>query len=93
MSFKDHDKKTFIADTARAYASRRISKRDFMKKMAMAGVGFSAFSAGMLGNTPYHALLGGFLTAAALPFFIGWAETLREASLLPLWTRLLLLRM
>ena len=51
MSFKDHDKKTFIADTARAYADRRISKRDFLKKMALAGVGFSAFSAGMLGNT------------------------------------------
>jgi len=41
MSFRDHDKKTFIADTARAYAERRISKRDFMKKMSLAGVGFS----------------------------------------------------
>ncbi len=35
MSFRDHDKKTFIADTARAYAERRISKRDFMKKMSV----------------------------------------------------------
>ena len=50
MSFKDYDKKTFIADTARDFAARRISKRDFMKKMALAGVGFSAFSAGLLGG-------------------------------------------
>ena len=50
MSFRDHDKKTFIADTARDFAARRISKRDFLKKLGMAGVGLSAFSAGMLGN-------------------------------------------
>jgi multiple sugar transport system substrate-binding protein len=50
MSFKDYDKKTFIADAAADFARRRISKRDFLKKMALAGVGFSAFSAGMLGN-------------------------------------------
>ena len=30
MSFKDYDKKTFIADTAAEFASRRISKRDFL---------------------------------------------------------------
>ncbi len=59
MSFRDYDKKTFIADTAKAYAQRRISKRDFMKKMAMAGVGFSAFAAGLLGNTrPFRGNLG-----------------------------------
>ena len=51
MSFKDYDKKTFVADAARDFAARRISKRDFMKKMALAGVGFSAFSAGMLGGS------------------------------------------
>ena len=28
MSFKDYDKKTFIADVARDFAARRISKRD-----------------------------------------------------------------
>lgn len=49
MSFKHHDKLTFIKDTAEDFAQRRISKRDFMRKMAMAGVGFSAFNAGMLG--------------------------------------------
>jgi multiple sugar transport system substrate-binding protein len=59
MSFRDYDKKTFIADTARAYAERRISKRDFMKKMGLAGVGFSAFAAGLLGNTrAYRGNLG-----------------------------------
>jgi multiple sugar transport system substrate-binding protein len=50
MSFKDYDKKTFIADTARDFAMRRISKRSFLKKMALAGVGFSAFNAGLLGT-------------------------------------------
>lgn len=51
MSFKEYDKKTFIADSARDFAARRINKRDFLKKMALAGVGFSAFSAGMLGSS------------------------------------------
>lgn len=51
MSFKEHDRKTRIADLARAYASRRISKREFLKKVGLAGVGFSAFNAGLLGNT------------------------------------------
>ena len=51
MSFREYDKKTFIADTAREYAARRISKRDFLRKMGMAGVGFSAFAAGMLGSS------------------------------------------
>ena len=50
MSFKDHDKKTFIVDTANAYTSRSISKRDFLRRMGMAGVGFSAFGLGMLGG-------------------------------------------
>jgi multiple sugar transport system substrate-binding protein len=50
MSFKDYDKKTFIADTARDFAARRISKRDFLRKMALAGIGFSAFNAGLLGT-------------------------------------------
>ena len=35
MSFKDHDKKTFIADTARDFAARRISKREFLRTMAL----------------------------------------------------------
>ena len=51
MSFKNYDKQTFIADAAADFAARRISKRSFLKKMALAGVGFSAFTAGLLGNT------------------------------------------
>ena len=51
MSFREHDKKTFIADAARDFAARRISKREFLRRTAMAGVGFSAFAAGLLGNT------------------------------------------
>jgi multiple sugar transport system substrate-binding protein len=51
MGFKKHDKQTFIADSAAAFASRRITKREFLRRMGLAGVGFSAFSLGMLGNT------------------------------------------
>jgi multiple sugar transport system substrate-binding protein len=50
VSFKEYDKKTFLADSARAFADRRISKRDFLRKAGMAGLGFSAFGAGLLGN-------------------------------------------
>ena len=50
MSFKKFDQQTFIVDTANAYSDRKISKRDFMKKMGLAGIGFSAFGAGLLGN-------------------------------------------
>jgi len=65
MSFREYDKKTFIADTARDFAARRISKRDFLKRMGMAGVGFSAFGVGLLGNTrPYRGNLGLFGTEA-----------------------------
>lgn len=51
MSFKDYDKKTFIVDSAKAFASRRISKRDFLRKMGMAGIGFSSFNLALLGGT------------------------------------------
>jgi multiple sugar transport system substrate-binding protein len=53
MSFREHDKSTFVADAARDFTARRISKRDFLRKMALAGVGFSAFGAGLLGNTRF----------------------------------------
>jgi multiple sugar transport system substrate-binding protein len=51
MSFREHDKKTYTVDTAKDFAARRISKRAFLKKMGMAGIGFSAFNVGLLGNT------------------------------------------
>ncbi len=63
MSFRDHDKKTFIADAARDFAARRISKRDFLRKMGFAGVGFSAFATGLLGNTRTYR--GGFVGSEA----------------------------
>ena len=50
MSFKEHDKKTHIIDLANDFTSRRISKRSFLKKAGLAGVGFSAFNLGLLGN-------------------------------------------
>ena len=51
MSFKNYDQQTFIADAAHAYTDRRISKREFLRRMGMAGVGFSAFGLGMLAAT------------------------------------------
>ena len=51
MSFKDHDKKTYIVDLAKDFGARRISKRDFLRKAGMAGIGFSAFNTALLGNT------------------------------------------
>ena len=45
MSFREHDKRTFIADAAREFAARRISRREFLRRTAMAGLGFSAFAA------------------------------------------------
>src|SRR5262245_28610602 len=50
MSFKEYDKRTFIARAASDFAARRISKRDFLRKMAWAGIGFSAFNLGLLGT-------------------------------------------
>ena len=38
---------TFIVDTANAYTRRKNSKRDFLSKMGMAGIGMSAFATGM----------------------------------------------
>lgn len=51
MSFKNFQRQNYIIDTANAFTNKKISKRDFMRKMGMAGIGFSAFSAGMLGGT------------------------------------------
>jgi multiple sugar transport system substrate-binding protein len=49
MSFREHDKKTFVVDACNDFTRRQISKRDFMRKMGLAGLGFSAFSGSMLG--------------------------------------------
>src|SRR5215212_4444140 len=57
MGFREHDRKTFIADSARAYAARRISKREFLRRLGVAGVGLSGFAAGFLGGQrPFRGL-------------------------------------
>ncbi len=40
MSFKKFDQQTFIVDSANAYTNRQISKREFLRRMGLAGVGF-----------------------------------------------------
>jgi multiple sugar transport system substrate-binding protein len=57
MSFREHDRKTFIADACRDLTERRISKRDFLRKMGLAGIGFSTFASTYLGRgRPFGAL-------------------------------------
>lgn len=80
MSYKNHDKQNFIIDTANDFTAKRISKRDFLRKMGTAGIGFSALATGMLGtggrgsmahaqtagNTPED--VANFLREAGRPF-------------------------
>ena len=57
MSFKGFDRQTYIVDSAKAFGSRKISKREFMRRMGMAGIGFSGtlqtefISAGTIDST------------------------------------------
>src|SRR6476646_4523435 len=55
MSFKEHDKRTFIIDSADAYTARQISKREFLRRMGLAGIGFSSLGLAMLGGDRYRA--------------------------------------
>ena len=57
MSLKEHDKRTFIIDSANAYTARQISKREFLRRMGLAGIGFSSFGLAMLGGSPWPARL------------------------------------
>src|SRR6188508_1300278 len=50
MSFTEHDRRTFIIDSAGAYSARKISKREFLRRMGLAGIGFSSFGLAMLGG-------------------------------------------
>ena len=61
MSFKGFDRQTFIVDSAKAFGSRQISKREFLRRMGIAGIGFSGFAGGLLGNTRRR---GGLLSSA-----------------------------
>jgi multiple sugar transport system substrate-binding protein len=50
VSFKEHDRRTFIVDSCNAYSRKRISKREFLRRMGLAGVGLSTFAGSMLGS-------------------------------------------
>lgn len=59
MSFREHDRRTFIKDACDDFTARRISKREFMRKMGLAGLGFSAFATSFLGaGRPFRQLTG-----------------------------------
>src|SRR3954452_11378752 len=58
----EDDRKGYVADGARAFAERRIGKREFLRRLGIAGVGLSSFAATMLGgNRPFP---GAFQTQA-----------------------------
>jgi len=80
MSFKSFKKQSFIIDTANKFTAGRMTKRDFLKKMGMAGVGFSAYSAGMLGGPgrPFYGNVAHADGHSATPPEV--ADFLREAG-------------
>lgn len=65
MSFKDHDRKGFVAAAAADFAARRIAKREFLRKLAIGGVGLSGFAASFLGGSRPTRPLPGLARAAA----------------------------
>lgn len=48
---KDSDRKQYVADSAAAFAARRIGKRAFLRRLGVAGIGLSGFAAAMLGGS------------------------------------------
>ena len=58
---------TFIVETANAYTERRITKREFLRRMGLAGIGFSAFGLGMLGGHRRGDARGLSLAGGGLP--------------------------
>ncbi len=78
MSFKRFDKQQFIIDSANAFSQRKMSKRDFLQKLGLAGVGLSAFSTGLLGGT--RPFLGNMAYAAENNTPEDVAKFLREAG-------------
>ena len=57
MAFREHDRRTFIADAASDYAVRRIDRREFIRRLSLAGVGLSSFAASLLGGRRAGGLL------------------------------------
>jgi len=47
----DGDRKAFVADSARAFAQRRIGKRAFLRRLTTAGIGLSGFATALLGGS------------------------------------------
>ena len=79
MSFRNHQRQTYIIDSANAFTQKKISKREFLRRIGLAGVGISAFGVGMLGRprrgmfgSPAHATtpedMANFLREAGKPF-------------------------
>ena len=79
MNFKDYDRRTYVADTARAFTARRIDKREFLRRMSLAGVGLSGFATTFLGQgRPFGGLtnIGSELAAAETPDDVkNWLKT------------------
>ena len=68
MGDKDRDRKGYVADSARAYAERRIGRREFLRRLAVAGIGLSGFAAAMLGGSrPFPGLAANRALADAGP--------------------------
>ena len=65
MSFTEHDRKTFIADAAGDFSARRIGKREFIRRLALGGVGLSSFAASFLGGRRPGSLLPTLANPAA----------------------------
>ncbi|MCR9238460.1 MAG: extracellular solute-binding protein [Alphaproteobacteria bacterium] len=79
MSFKNHDRQKFIIDTANAFTNRKMSKRDFLRNMGMAGIGMSAFATGVLGGSrPFHGNMAHAASHGGTPEDV--ANFLREAG-------------
>src|SRR5215469_14995033 len=45
----DRDRKGYLANSAQAFAHRQIGRREFLRRLAIAGVGLSSFGTAMLG--------------------------------------------
>jgi multiple sugar transport system substrate-binding protein len=48
VGIEEYDRKTFVADSAKAFAERRITKREFLRRLGIAGLGLSGFAAACL---------------------------------------------
>lgn len=54
----ESDRKAYVADSAGAYSARSIGKREFLRRLSVAGVGLSSFAAAMLGgNRPFPGIM------------------------------------